>query len=177
MTMAVSVNCDPERAVIEAIRRRDHREFEGFMRRQGRWVKGVIFGVLGDPDRVEDVAQQVWLAVWSRVGELRAVDRWRPWLYRLARSAAVDAGRAASRDRVVARALRDDPPPKATSQTPAEQLIGEERRQAMLSAIRSLPALYREPFGPKSPKIECCGTSKDGATVTSASFWDCRWTP
>ena len=142
MTMAVSANHDPERA----IRGGDHPAFEEVMRRQGRWVSGVIFGVLGDRDRVEDVAQQVWLAVWSRIGELRAVDRWRPWLYRLARNAAVDAGRAVSRDRIVAQPLANDPPAVGASRTPPDQLIREEQKRLMLDAIQSLPALYREPF-------------------------------
>lgn len=144
--MAVSANFDPEQAVIEAIREGDRHAFEEFLRRHGRWVKGVVFGVLGDPDRVEDVTQQVWLTVWSRIGELRAVERWRPWLYRLARNAAIDAGRAVSRNRAVAQPMPDDPPAKATVRTPADQLIGQEQEKLMLTAIRSLPTLYREPF-------------------------------
>ena len=146
MTMAVSANYDPERDVIEAIRGGDHPAFEEFVRRQGRWVNGVIFGVLGDRDRVEDVAQQVWLEVWSRIGELRAVDRWRSWLYRVAKNAAIDAGRALSRHRAVAQPLTNDPPAAGASRTPADRLIGEEQKRLMLDAIQSLPALYREPF-------------------------------
>jgi len=144
--MAASDNHDPELVVINAIRDGDRHAFEAFVRRHGRWVKGVIFGVLGDRDRVEDAAQQVWLAVWRRIGELRAVDRWRPWLYQVARNAALDSAREVSRNRAVAQPLADDVATSATSKTPADALIGEEQKELMLTAIQSLPVLYREPF-------------------------------
>lgn len=146
MTMAVSANVDPEGAVIEAMRRGDRHAFEGFVRRQSRWVRGVIFGVLGQRDRIDDVAQQVWLAVWSRIGELRSVESWRPWLYRMARNAAFDAGREVTRQRGLTQALPEEPPAKDATRTPAEELIGAEQRQLVLEAIQALPALYREPF-------------------------------
>ena len=144
--MAASANHDPERVVVDAIRDGDRHAFEEFVRRQGRWVKGVIFGVLGDRDRVEDVAQQVWLAVWRRIGELRAVERWRPWLYQVARNAALDAGREVSRRRTVTQPLAHDVAAKATAKAPPDELIAEERKELMLTAIQSLPVLYREPF-------------------------------
>lgn len=145
MRMALSVNEDLEKAVIEAIRAGDAHAFEGFMRRHGRWVRGVIFGVLGDADRVEEVAQQVWFAAWRRIGELRSADRWRPWLYRVARNAALDAGRDTRRGGIATQPLPDDPPATA-SRTPAEELIQQEQHAAMLTAIQSLPEHYREPF-------------------------------
>jgi RNA polymerase sigma-70 factor (ECF subfamily) len=142
--MVVSANSDPEQALIHAIRDGDHPAFEELVRRNSRWVRGVIFGVLGNRDRIDDVAQQVWLTVWSRIRELRSPERWRPWLYRLARNAALDVGRAVSRDRSVAQPTPDYAEPAASP--PPEQLIGEERKALMLDAIRALPAHYREPF-------------------------------
>ncbi len=132
--------------MIEAIRSGDRYAFDEFVRRQSGWVKGVIFGVLGDRDRVDDVAQQVWTVAWNRIGDLRAVERWRPWLYRMARNAAIDAGREVSRNRVVAQSLENAPAVKAKSKTPADQLIATEQHGLVLEAIESLPALYREPF-------------------------------
>ncbi|MCP4589412.1 MAG: RNA polymerase sigma factor [bacterium] len=143
--MAVSADFDPELAVIEAIRRGDRQAFEGFLRRQSRWVSGVIFGVLGDAGRVDDVGQQVWLSVWRRIGDLREVRRWRPWLYRLARNAALDAGRELTRQRAAMQQTLAEPV-LPVSQTPPDELMAAERQQLMFQAIRSLPALYREPF-------------------------------
>ena len=146
MSVAMPVEIDPEMPVVEAIRRGDRLAFDDFLRRQGRWVRGVIFGILGDRDRVDDAAQQVWLSVWSRIAELRDVERWRPWLYRLARNAALDAGRSTTRQREAVKELAEAPPPRPRMSAPAEEVAGAEERGLVLDAIKALPALYREPF-------------------------------
>ena len=148
MTVALTDRFDPEEPVIEAIRQGDKYAFSELVRRQNRFVRGVVLGVLGRSDRVDDVTQQVWTAVWERADKLRDVKRWRSWLYRLARNAAIDAGRDVTRrrnrDALVTEHVRTTgiPPDK----TPAASLIGDEQHQAVLAAIETLPALYREPF-------------------------------
>jgi len=137
---------DAEDAIIEAVRAKDRYAFEEFVRRQGRWVRGVIYGVLGDRDAVDDVAQQIWVAVWERAGELRDVTRWRPWLYRLARNAALDAGRSSTRRRRQSRAAGEELATAERSVAPDGEAIEGEQREAMWAAIQALPALYREPF-------------------------------
>ncbi|HUU82150.1 MAG TPA: RNA polymerase sigma factor [Phycisphaerae bacterium] len=145
MTMPLAAEFDAEQPVIEAIQLGDRSAFQELVRRHGRWVRGVIFGVLGDGDRVDDVAQQVWQAVWSRIDDLRDAGQWRPWLYRLARNAAVDAGREKTRrKRLSLEAVGAASP--AAHQAPDRELVAGERRATVLTAIRSLPALYREPF-------------------------------
>ena len=91
MSVATTERPYPEETAIDAIRDGDRHAFAELVRRENRFVRGVILGVLGDPDRADDVAQQVWATFWGRIGELRDTQRWRPWLYRLARNAAVDA--------------------------------------------------------------------------------------
>ncbi|MEZ6082836.1 MAG: sigma-70 family RNA polymerase sigma factor [Phycisphaerae bacterium] len=69
------------------------------LRRHDRWVRGVVYGVLGSNDLIDDVVQQVWTTVWEKIADLRDTSRWRVWLYRLARNAAVDAGRNVTKHR------------------------------------------------------------------------------
>jgi RNA polymerase sigma-70 factor (ECF subfamily) len=144
MAMTVTAESDPERAMIQAIGRGDRHAFEEFVRRQNRWIRGVIFSVIGDPDAADDVAQQVWVATWNRIRELRDPGRWRTWLYRLTRNAAIDAGRDATRRRAFNARVEADPPSETAS--PARRLMQSEQQHVVLEAIRSLPALYREPF-------------------------------
>jgi RNA polymerase sigma-70 factor (ECF subfamily) len=94
---------------------------------------------------VEDVAQQVWASVWRRIGELREARRWRPWLYRIARNAALDAGRELSRRGGIAGAGNPELPLGAPP-SPPQVLMADEQRHAVMEAIRSLPTIYREPF-------------------------------
>lgn len=145
MAMARSDTFDAEDPVIDAIRAGDRYAFSEFMGRHKGWVRGVIFGVLGDRDTVEDVAQQVWLAVWQRIGELQDARRWRTWLYRIARNAAIDAGRDVSRRRIRAKNLAAEPVPPGDP-TPDRELSRREVYREVLAAIQGLPAIYREPF-------------------------------
>lgn len=132
--------------MIEAIRDGDRHAFAELVRRQGRFVRSVLLGVLGDSDRVEDVEQQVWATCWQRIGHLRDVKRWRPWLYSLARNAAIDAGRDTTRRRNRMQAAVGEPEPVAAASTPDRLMVEQEKHQAVMSAIRALPLLYREPF-------------------------------
>jgi RNA polymerase sigma-70 factor (ECF subfamily) len=141
--MAATADFDPDQPVIEAIQRGDHGAFRDLLRREDRWVRGVVFAVLGDRQRVDDVSQQVWTAVWERAGELRDVQRWRPWLYRLARNAAIDAGREATRQRQLAdRLTADAVVPDA--RVPSDDIARRERLVAVRQAIEALPPRYRE---------------------------------
>ena len=145
MAMQPAEGCDPEQPVIDAIRGGDRYAFDELVRRHHPWVRGVIFGVLGDVDRVDDAAQQVWAALWERIGELRDVKRWRPWLYRLARNAAIDSGRDTRRRRQLAQAFATSR--SAGSSGPADdRAVREEQHREVMTAIQALPALYREPF-------------------------------
>ena len=144
--MAAQTEYDPEQPVVEAIKQGDHSAFNEFLRRQDRWVRGVIFGVLGDRDRVDDVAQQVWTTVWQQVSELRDTHRWRPWVYRLARNTAIDAGRDSTKRKKLTGILTIHPETEKTVETPPQAIQRSEKHQAVLEAISSLPELYREPF-------------------------------
>ncbi len=138
---------EAQEPLIEATRAGDRYAFTELMRGHGRWVRGVIFGVLGDGDCVDDVAQQVWTGVWQRIGELRDARRLQPWLYRLARNAAIDAGRSITRRRNRMRGHRGEIGiSQQRSSAPDGDLAQQERHQEVLAAIRGLPALYREPF-------------------------------
>ncbi|MCH8147434.1 MAG: RNA polymerase sigma factor [Planctomycetes bacterium] len=137
---------DPEEPVVEAVREGDRFAFAELVRRHQKWVRGVIFGVLGDPDRTDDVSQQTWLVFWQRIGELRDVKRWRPWLYRLARNAALDAGRQVSRQRRNSQQWKQETTLVPGPESADVSLGRNERHAEVLNAIRSLPALYREPF-------------------------------
>ncbi|MCP4248008.1 MAG: sigma-70 family RNA polymerase sigma factor [bacterium] len=145
MTMALAAQFDQERSAIEAIRKGDRGAFDGFVRRNGRWVRGVVFGVLGDGHRVEDVTQQVWQSVWNRIDGLRDEQQWRSWLYRMARNAALDAGRAKTRQRRQAQ-TGGEPPEDSHRETPDRQAMAQELGATVLQAVCSLPAKYREPF-------------------------------
>jgi len=144
---AAPLEYDPEEPVIEAIRAGDRYAFGELVERQGTWVRAVVVGVLGNRDQVDDVVQQVWLAVWRRIAELRDPKRWRPWLYRIVRNAAIDAGRDATRKRARKQAFLATAATKPTVTVPGPHgTVDRDQHESVLEAIRALPILYREPF-------------------------------
>ena len=71
--------------------RRDAEALGALYDRHGRVVFGLLYRMLGSPEAAEEVAQDVFHAVWRRAGTYRA-DRGsvRAWLLTIARNAAID---------------------------------------------------------------------------------------
>jgi RNA polymerase sigma factor (sigma-70 family) len=88
--------------------------------------------------RAEDAVQTAFLKAWSSLREGTEVGDLKPWLYRIARNAALDNARKAGYDYVeLTEALRLAPAPEAAL----------ERRQVMretLTGVAGLPANQRE---------------------------------
>jgi len=138
---------DADLPLIEALMRGESQALDELVRRHERWVRGVIFGLTGRPDLVDDVLQQVWTTVWQQIGTLRDPAVWRSWLYQIARRATIDAGRRWRRSRreevlVEGEVISRLP----SSERPDHQIMAGEQHRQVMQAIKSLPAIYREPF-------------------------------
>jgi RNA polymerase sigma-70 factor (ECF subfamily) len=146
MTMAVTAEFDPDLPVIEALRAGDEEAFAELWRRHHRWARGVILAILGDPGCVDDVAQRAWCTVWERIDTLRDPRRWRGWLYRLVRNAAIDARRDRRRVRQTTEQYEARDGRGNGGGRPEQHLMAAEQLRIAMDAIRALPAKYREPF-------------------------------
>jgi RNA polymerase sigma-70 factor (ECF subfamily) len=147
MVMTQPAGQDADLPLVEALMRGEPQALGDIVRRHERWVRGVVFGMTGRNDLVDDVVQQVWTTVWRQIGTLRDPASWRAWLYKLVRRATIDAGKRRRRQQrrevttdgeLLAEAPRMD--------RPDQELIANEQKERLLQAIRSLPAIYREPF-------------------------------
>lgn len=118
---------------------------EALVRQHERWLRGVVYAVLGRLDLVDDVMQDVWIRAYQQADRIRDPQCVRSWLYRVARNAAIDARRRLRRRPILP--LEGIEPPVAAAQgTPADGAIRSELRQRLLRAVEALPAHYREPF-------------------------------
>ncbi len=139
--------------MLRAIAGGDSRVLPELIRRNDRWVRGIAFAVLGRHDDIDDVVQQVWLRVWRElfVGERPSLDdttRWRAWLYRITRNAAIDAVRRGRRRQGLIERLMRWAPRWASSDRHdgrATSQLHEEHQRAM-KALAGMPAIYREAF-------------------------------
>ncbi|MBK8268272.1 MAG: RNA polymerase sigma factor [Planctomycetes bacterium] len=135
-------DCD----LIAAAQRGDRNALDAFVRRHEGWVRHVVYATLGRPMMVDDVAQHVWSTLCQQLGTLVEIDRWRPWLFRMARNAAIDAGLKGARERKRRSGMVEDDPPSSRPDDPVRSLIGNEEYRRVLDAIHGLPEIYREPF-------------------------------
>ncbi len=135
---------DGDHELIVAAQRGERNALDAFVRRHDRWVRNVVYATIGDPGSVDDIVQRVWATVWQQIGTLVDPLRWRGWLYRMAKNAAIDVGMKHARERKVRRAFSHDSVSRGTD--PAKRLIIAEEHRRVLAAIDALPPIYREPF-------------------------------
>ena len=143
----MSIDAESMRLLVAEAQHGSRAAAERLIRQHDGWVRSAIYAVTGRVDQVDDIAQQVWLRAWQRLGTLDSPKRLRPWLYAIARNAALDA-RFADRRREtrVGRLDRDAHEPDGRQTGPASVAAGNELRETLLRAVQALPALYREPF-------------------------------
>ena len=138
---------DPDRMLVEAVARGESDALVELMRRNGPWVRGVIFAACGDVDAADDVQQQVWLRAWCRAGTLSDPAKWRSWLYALAYHAAIDAGRRRRRrERLLGRLLAGRGGRAGAEAAPDRRAVLADDHRRALTAVSELPEHYRVPF-------------------------------
>ena len=111
-------------------------------------VLRVAAGVLRDPALAEDVAQDVFLALWRGCGYDPARGPVGPYLRLLARSRALDVWRKSrTGERTMTRlkdpALLDS----AAAEAPEHAVVRADERRVAVSAVKSLPADQRRAIG------------------------------
>lgn len=79
-----------EREVIEQARNGQAEAFNKVVLAYRRRVLGTISRLIGRPEDVEDVAQEVFVRLYNSFEQLRTADVFDAWLYRLAMNAAYD---------------------------------------------------------------------------------------
>jgi RNA polymerase sigma-70 factor (ECF subfamily) len=129
--------------------------FAVLVRRYERELFGYLRRYLGDATLAEDVFQNTFLQVYTKIGSYDLGRPVRPWLYTIATHQAIDALRRNGRHQAVSlnrrrdQRVRGEPDEMAgalQSQgvTPAEAAHKEERRLAVRSAVERLPDYLRQ---------------------------------
>ncbi len=132
--------------LVAEAQRGNRRAADRLVREHGGWVRSVVFGVVGRWDLVDDIVQQVWTQVWSRLPTLKDPQRLRSWLCSVARNAAIDAGQARQRRAPVALEPLADSLADESGRSPLRTALDGELQSTLLRAVEALPVHYREPF-------------------------------
>lgn len=76
--------------VVERARAGDPAAFNEVVTTYRRRIFGTVSRLIGRPEDVEDVAQEVFLRLYFSLDQLRSAEVFEPWLYRLTVNAALD---------------------------------------------------------------------------------------
>jgi RNA polymerase sigma-70 factor (ECF subfamily) len=143
----MSIDSESVRRMVTDAQQGDRVAADRLIRDHQGWVRSAVYAATGRADLVDDVVQQVWTRVWERLGTLENPRRLKPWLYSVARNAAIDACVAEDRRRVFNGPLGGDAPgPDGRHRSPFGAVAGRETHEVLLRAVQALPAIYREPF-------------------------------
>lgn len=85
--------------VIENARSGDDAAFNQLVRAYRKRILGTIARIIGRPEDVEDVGQEVFLRLYDSLDQLRTPEVFEPWLYRLTVNASYDYLRRQKRRR------------------------------------------------------------------------------
>ena len=79
--------------LVGAVRRGDERAFEVLYERYQRRIAAYVRGMVKDPQRAEDITQEVFFSAHRRMRETERPINFKPWLFEIARNASIDAFR------------------------------------------------------------------------------------
>jgi RNA polymerase sigma factor (sigma-70 family) len=83
--------------LVALVRAGDDCAFEELYRRYSRRVAGFVCRMVGDPDRAEDVTQEAFFSALRRLRQTEGEIVFKPWVFEIAKNAAIDHFRRTSR--------------------------------------------------------------------------------
>jgi RNA polymerase sigma-70 factor (ECF subfamily) len=131
-----------DRELVRRIRDGDAEALRAIVERYQDRIFSLIYGIVRDRHEVEDVAQEVFLKVYTRIRAFDERSKFYTWLYRVAANAAKDHVKKRSRRPAVA--LEEDEVVPGTGDSPVGHAAAAETRRLVREAIAALPLHYRE---------------------------------
>ena len=131
-----------DRDLVRRIRDGDAEALRAIVERYQDRIFSLIYGIVRDRHEVEDVAQEVFLKVYTRIQAFDERSKFYTWLYRVAANAAKDHVKKRSRRPAVA--LKEDDVIPSTGDNPVGHAAAAETRRLVREAIAALPLRYRE---------------------------------
>jgi len=123
-------------------------EFETLVRRHQSGIYAFLLRMVHKPEEAADLAQEVFLKVFSNLEQFKPQYRFKTWLYRIAANAAVDRRRRARKDRGLTRIGAEDEIGyiQLASEGPApDQMLSErETRERLEDVLAGMPTSYRQ---------------------------------
>lgn len=127
-------NAMKDEALVERVGRGDHDGFAALYDRHSPLVYGVARRMLGDGQQAEDIAQSVFLQLWTRPEAFRG-GNFGAWIARVTRNACIDVLRSSA-----VRLREPEMPADAPSPSQVdEEVFAQLRAESVTAALAGLP--------------------------------------
>jgi RNA polymerase sigma-70 factor, ECF subfamily len=125
--------------LVEQARGGDARAYAGLVERYQEVAFRVAYLILGDAAEAEDATQEAFIKAYYGLPGFHRGAAFRPWLLRIVANHARNQRRAGGRRGALAlRVSADERASGDAAPSPEASALAEERRQALLQAVRSL---------------------------------------
>ena len=115
-----------------------------------RKVLNFIYRMVNSAEEAEDLTQETFVAVFTKLRSLKDDEKFEPWLFRIARNFVYQKYRIRTPVTVSVEALDEDGQPVAqvpdTRKNPDESFQAQELEDVVERAVNELPEKYREVF-------------------------------
>ncbi|HEY1788786.1 MAG TPA: sigma-70 family RNA polymerase sigma factor [Verrucomicrobiae bacterium] len=110
-------------------------------------ICALAYSACGNVSQSEDLAQETFLAAWRKLSDLREPEKFKFWLFGIARNLINNTARRQTRNPLAVAAPLDEEltVPAATS-NPAGQAISKEEEEILWRSLEQIPEAYREPL-------------------------------
>lgn len=133
------------RTIIDRCRRGDALAWEALVRGFQARIYGLALHYVRSPEEARDVAQEIFVRIYEKLGRFEDSDTFVPWMLRLGRNVCIDHLRRARSRGAGSRIPIDDTPDLPDSRpTPETAASSEEDRRIVRRALGRLSEPYRE---------------------------------
>ncbi len=145
MSAVAATTSIDDAALVERSLKQGTPAFSLIVSRYQTLICSLTYSATGSVSRSEDLAQEVFLAAWKELRQLREPEKLRPWLCGIARRLIANTVRREGREPVCAAVeLEDEHPAHVLS--PVEETISREEEAILWRSLEKIPDTYREPL-------------------------------
>jgi RNA polymerase sigma factor (sigma-70 family) len=110
-------------------------------------ICALAYSACGNVARSEDLAQEVFITAWRKLGSLQEPARFKAWLYGIARNLIHNAFRRHHLNPAAgAESLEAAAEPVSPAHEPDEAVISKEEETILWHVLSGMPEIYREPM-------------------------------
>jgi RNA polymerase sigma-70 factor (ECF subfamily) len=139
-----NINDQQERDLIRRCQTGDSQALEQIVRQYQDGVYGMAYGMLGNREDAQDLAQDAFLTVWEKIGQFKFKSRFSTWLYRVVTNLCINEKNRKRRRKTTPMEIDDSQAwVPVDTVTPEKEVLLAEQQEILQAALAQLKDKYR----------------------------------